>query len=109
MLAMRKLPQASRPSVARLRLRRRAQLRTPISLNENFAETPSRPPASDESKAAESARPAISDSAPALKNTSALAVSLRQSAQPITINALSPVPTANRLVLPLRASRAPGA
>ena len=96
---MRKLPQASKPSVATLRLRRRAQLRTPISLNENFAETPPGPPASEESKPAASARPAINSSAPALKNNSAFAASLCQKAQPTANIAASPVAAANHHAL----------
>ena len=101
MLAIKKLPHASKLTVARLRLLRRAQLRTPISLNVNFA-APSRPPANDEMIAAANAIPAIRSKAPALKNASASEVAPRAIAQPtnpIALNAATTATTFARIPL----------
>ena len=96
MLAIRKLPHASRPSVARLRLRRRAQLRTPNSLSVNCAAARHRFPPNEDSMAAENASPATSNNAPTLKNVSASDVSWRHSAQPLSPRAIRPATVPRR-------------
>ena len=95
MLPIKKLPHASKLTVARLRLRRRAQLRTPISLKVNFS--PSRPTANEEMTAAENAIPAIRSRAPAQKKVSASDVAPRAIAQPTNPTALNPVTSATIL------------
>ena len=91
MLAIKKLPHASKPTVARLRLRRRAQLRTPIPLKVNFAASAPGAPLSEAKKAVANAISAINSNAPALKKISASAVSPRHSAQAIMASPTRPL------------------
>src|SRR4051794_439534 len=85
---MRKLPQASNPIVARLRLRRRAQPRMPSPIKLNCP--PACVPASRFKKVEAKANPEIKSSAPAPKKIPALPVSFCEIAQ--TIKPIAPIP-----------------
>src|SRR6266542_6512581 len=88
----RKLPQASKATLARLRVRRRVQLRSPIAARLSRRVASERPRA--DSRRATAANSATSSNAPALKKVSALALSPCQTAQPIRASAAAPAPGA---------------
>src|SRR5882724_599010 len=90
--AMTKEPQASKATVERLRLRRRAQPR--IARPASVKPAPSARRASARSQAATAPRPAINNSEPALKKYSAFDRSPLIKAQTMIPSALRPAPRA---------------